>query len=278
MKKENVFWFAVALVIIGAAFAFGTPRGGGGRINVGRDAAQPAVSGEVRVRWGAIGRQLADTGVIDAEQFEALYAERGGLSAEEKKLLTGDAEELVITQDNASYALNILWAFGLANKNKILEEGPMQSYGGNPGVFASTGGWTLARGSAMDHYSAHALFALTPAQQELVERVSKNVYRPCCNNPTHFPDCNHGMAMLGFLELMASQGADEKEMYTAAAKLNRMWFPGEYATVDKYLTLKGINPDAKALVGAEYMSATGFSRVASEVEPQTGGGGQGCSV
>jgi hypothetical protein len=277
MKKESIA-FVVALAVLAAALAFGMPKGGGGGRGVRNgQTAQTGVLDEVRVPWGMLGERLVDEGVIDKAQFEALYANRGGLSGEEEQWLAGGARELVVTPDNVDVALNVLWAFGLANKNRILEEGPMRQYG-DPGAFASTGGWTLAKGGAMEHYSAHAFVALTPAQQELVERVSKNVYRPCCNNPTHFPDCNHGMAMLGFLELMASQGAGEDEMYTAAAKLNRMWFPGEYATVDKYLALKGVNPDAKALVGAQFISATGFRQIISQVEPQTGGGGQGCSV
>jgi hypothetical protein len=122
--------------------------------------------------------------------------------------------------------LNMLWAFGLANKNPILENGPMMdpSYGG-AGNFASTGGWTLAKGDTMSHYSMHTLVTLSPAQQALVEKVAKNVYRPCCRNSTYFPDCNHGMAMLGLLELLAGEGATEEEMYKTAQDVNALWFP-----------------------------------------------------
>jgi hypothetical protein len=97
-------------------------------------------------------------------------------------------------------------------------------YGG-AAVFASTGGWSLARGSAMDHYSRHRLVELEPAQQQLVESTSKNIYRPCCANPAYFPDCNHGLAMLALLELMASEGASEAEMYAVAEEVNGYWFP-----------------------------------------------------
>ena len=123
--------------------------------------------------------------------------------------------------------LNLLWAFGLANKNPVLEEGPMMdvSHDG-PEHMASVGGWTLARGSAMDHYSQYELVTLTLAEQVLLEKVAKKVYRPCCSNSTYFPDCNHGMAMLGMLELMASRGASEKMMLQEADKKNAEWFPG----------------------------------------------------
>jgi hypothetical protein len=40
-------------------------------------------------------------------------------------------------------------------------------------------------------------------QQKRLEEVTIGVFRPCCDNPHAFPDCNHGMAMLGLLELMA---------------------------------------------------------------------------
>lgn len=120
--------------------------------------------------------------------------------------------------------LNMFWAFGLANKNRILEIGPMSE---NTENFASTGGWTLAAGDTMEHYSHHELITLSPEQQDLVENTSKNIFRPCCKNPTYFPDCNHGMAMLGILELLASQGKTEKELYATADAVNKIWFPPE---------------------------------------------------
>jgi len=182
------------------------------------------------LNWGNIGMRMVEAGVIDKDKFESLYSQKGGLSDIEKNLLYGkDNDKLVISQDNSGFMLNLLWAFGLSNKNPILENGPMMDprYGG-AGNFASTGGWTLARGKAMEHYSMHQFVTLTPEQQLLVEKVAKNVYRPCCNNSTYFPDCNHGMAMLGLLELMASQGASEADMYDVALQVNTLWFPGQY--------------------------------------------------
>ncbi len=165
------------------------------------------------VRWGDLGIKLTSTGVIDRQAFDALYEGRGGLTNDERKLLeTNNSEPLTITNENSGFLLNLFWALGLGTKNNILEKGPMTDprYGG-AGNFASTGGWTLATGGAMSHYSQHPFITLTGEQQAMVERVSKNIYRPCCNNATYFPDCNHGMAMLGLLELMASQGVSETE-------------------------------------------------------------------
>src|SRR3989338_9942578 len=241
------------------------------------------------VRWGDLGAKMASVGAIDAEKLEALYASRGGLSEEEKKLLyDSDNDFLKITPQNSGFLLNLFWALGLASKNPILETGPMAQYG-DTGNFASTGGWTLAKGGpstelgagAMDHYSRHKFFNLTPEQQKLVERVSKNIYRPCCDNPTHFPDCNHGMAMLGLLELMASQGISEQEMYEAALQVNALWFLEESSTIARYLASKNQTlwaADPKEILGRDCSSASGFRRVASLVPQVKSQGGSGCSI
>lgn len=237
---------------------------------------------ELPAVWGDLGAQMVAAGVIDSAKFEALYAGRGGLTSEERQFLTGKVDgKIIVTEKNSGVMLNLLWALGIGNKNVILEKGQMTDprYGG-AGGFASTGGWTLAKGDAMKHYSAHSFITLTPKQQAMVESTSGTIYRPCCDNPAIFPDCNHGMAMLGLLELLASQGASEGQMYTAALQMNRFWFAGQYAIIDQYLESKGrvpseVNP--KEILGKEYSSASGFSRVASSVEgtPQ---GGSSCGA
>src|SRR3989344_5001923 len=76
-----------------------------------------------------------------------------------KLLEQGGNGKLMMTRENAGYLLNLLWALGLANKNPILEDKTEMmnpSYGG-AGNFASTGGWTIAKGDAMEHYNMHAL-------------------------------------------------------------------------------------------------------------------------
>lgn len=237
----------------------------------------------IPVKWNDFGKQMIEVGVIDADKFESLYAQRGGLNEEAKKLLYGENNDnLAINSENAGFLLNLFWAFGLANKNPILEEGPMQDsrYGGAD-RFASTGGWSLAKGNVMEHYSKYKFITLTQEQQELVEKVSKNIYRPCCGNSTYFPDCNHGMAMLGLLELMASQGADEEDMYKIALQVNSYWFPSTYLTIAKYFEKQetgwnDLNP--KDVLGSAYSSGAGYQRVLSEVEPPQNRGGGGCGV
>jgi len=201
---------------------------GGGDL---KDSFLPRDGVRLPVQWGDIGKKMVEAGVIDREKLEAVYEARGGLDEDVRKLLEStDIEDLVMNEENSAVLLNFLWAFGLSNKNRILEEGPMTDarYGGDASRFASTGGWPLAKGNVMDHFSAHAFVTLTPAEQERVERVSQNIYRPCCGNSTYFPDCNHGMAMLGLLELLASRGASEEEMYRIALQVNSYWFPDTY--------------------------------------------------
>lgn len=183
------------------------------------------------LNWGDLGIKMVEAGVIDNKKMENLHMMRGGMTDSDRKFMYGDNGALEINDENSAMALHMLWALGLSNKNPVLEEGPMMDprYGG-VGNFASTGGWTLGKGGAMDHYNMHKLVTLTAREQLLVERVAKNVYRPCCKNSTYFPDCNHGMAMLGLLELMASQGATEKEMYKTAEEVNALWFPGQTAS------------------------------------------------
>lgn len=235
------------------------------------------------IRWDDLGMKMASVGVIDKEKFELLYAGRGGLPEEEKNLLE-DAQGgyIKITERNAGFFLNLFWALGLGAKNAILEAGPMADpkYGGAKN-FASTGGWTLAKGSAMDHYSRHPFIVLTPKQQALVERVSKNIYRPCCSNPTHFPDCNHGMAMLGLLELMASQGVPEEEMYKTAFRVNAYWFPDAYLTIAQYFASRDVDwndANPKEILGVNYSSASGYRRVLSQVAAPAQRSNGGCGA
>lgn len=236
------------------------------------------------ITWGDMGQRLIAAGVIDEAKLKKIYEARGGLTADEQAMLSGNSTTQVrITRENANFVLNVLWAFGLSQNNTILEKGEMvdPQYGGNAGQFASTGGWTLAKGGAMNHYSAHSFITLTPEQQALVDRVSRTIYRPCCGNSTHFPDCNHGMAMLGLLELMASNGVSEADMYKAALQVNAYWFPDTYLTIAKYFKAQGTawnNVDPKVALSAEYSSAAGYTRIASIVTPVTRSSGRGCGV
>ncbi|MDO8492397.1 MAG: hypothetical protein Q7S34_02035 [bacterium] len=236
------------------------------------------------VSWGDLGAKMASVGVIDVEKLKAVYDGRGEFTEEYKNLLLGSNNgKLKITRENSGYLLNLFWALGLSSKNPILDSGEMtnKAYGG-AGNFASTGGWTIAVGDSMDHYSRHKFFNLTAEQQSLVDKVSGGIYRPCCNNSTHFPDCNHGMAMLGLLELTASQGASEEDLWKIALAVNSYWFPDMYITMAFYMKDKGIewkNVNPREILGIDYSSASSYAKIASKVAlPESSPGGSGCAV
>ena len=200
--------------------------------------------------------ELVKSGAIDLEKFKEIYGE---LSEEQLKLLTEPSyEKLTITPENANFLLSVLWPLGISNRNPILEEA--SKYDGVAGL-ASTGGWTLGKEDAMVYFNKLELVELTSEQQATLEEVAANVYRPCCNNPTSFPDCNHGAALLALLELGASQGLNEEELYTLALQANTLWFPQQYLSTATYLKTQNVDywSSAKEIVGFEYSSATGWT-------------------
>jgi hypothetical protein len=220
------------------------------------------------VSYGKLGPQLMDTGVIDFDAFMSVMTASGdAISNRQMDILKrGSDDQIVITAENAHFLLNFFWAVGLANRNSILTEGPMVQYGnGQIDRFASTGGWTLAKKPITELYASIDLIPLTPEQQARVEEVATAVYRPCCNNHTLFPDCNHGMAMLGLLELMASQNASVDEMFNTAKYVNAYWFPQQTLETAIYLKAnQGIDfadADARLVVSKDYSSASGASTV-----------------
>lgn len=235
------------------------------------------------ITWGDLGKQMIKDGVIDEAKFRALF--EGGLSNLDEQILTGKVDEpIVLSENNARFMLDMLWAFGLANKNDILETGEMTDtqYGGAQN-FASTGGWSLSKGTGFSHYSKHSYLVLTQDQQALVDKVSRNIYRPCCGNSTHFPDCNHGMAMLGLLELMASAGISEAEMYKVALQVNSYWFPQTYIDLATYFKEQGTNwseVDPKTVLSAEYSSAQGYQTTRQKIQslPKLEQSGSGCGA
>lgn len=230
--------------------------------------------------WGDLGGKLVSVGALDREAFLSLYS---GTEREEARRLIETPGRVTVTQKNAGIMLNLLWGLGLAQKSAILEKGMMMEprFGGAD-KFASTAGFTIANKDPMEHYSRHLFLPISSEAEQLVKKVASTIYRPCCDNATHFPDCNHGMAMLGLLELLANEGATEQELYDATLVMNRLWFPEQYALIDRYLRQKGEEkPDAKTLVSKAFVSASGFARLARAVEAPSEdekGEGGGCSV
>ena len=235
------------------------------------------------VKWGDVGKRLVEIGVIDEEKFMNLF--RGGpLSSQNNnyfEVLAGNFDEnIVLNQENFRFVLNTLWALGLAQQSKVLDD--MKAEYRDVDRLAATGGWTIGREDAMTYYGKHNIFSLSAEQNELVKEIASNTYRPCCNNHTAFADCNHGMAMLGLIEMMVAEGYSEEEIYDSALAVNSVWFPDTYLTIAKFTEDKRevawADVDAKEVLGAEFSSGSGYRGVLAQVNPVQGSGGGSCGV
>jgi len=228
--------------------------------------------------------KLVKYGVIDRQKFEQLYAGRGGLPEEFQKVFDEPlTTPITLTQKNAQVYVNLLWALGLSNYMETNKESPVN--GPSLFNFASTGGWTLGKAkNGGEYFNKFAVVQLSPEQEALVTRIAQNTYRPCCNNSTFFQDCNHGSALLGLLQLGASQGLTEEELYREALTFNSFWFPQQYVEIALYFkTAQGIdweNVDPKVAMGKDYSTASGWYQNVHRYlqennlvpKPQSGGG------
>ena len=239
---------------------------------------------DLGVSFGETVKKLVETGAIDRQKFMDLYQSRGGLPAEFQNLFDeASAEEIIVTKENNAILLNLLWPLGIANKTEFLAEGPMKEDSGN---YASTGGWTLGREDGGQLFNRFPILPLTPEQEKEVVEIAQNIYRPCCGNSTYFPDCNHGAAMLGFIELAVVQGLSRDEIYEKALLLNSQWFPQTYVELAVYFKTQknqewnNVNP--KEVLGSPYSSGAGYQAInktltAEGLLPKVEGGG-GCGV
>ncbi len=200
--------------------------------------------------------KLVESGAIDFDKIKQIYGNR--LTDAHLKLLTQpNYEPLTLTPENANFLLTVLWPLGISNKNPILDE--MENYESVANL-ASTGGWPLGKEDAMVYFNKIEIIKLTPEQQANLEEVAQNTFRPCCNNPTSFPDCNHGAALLALLELGASQGMGKDELYKLALQANTLWFPQQYLATATYLKSQGKDywSSAKEIMSFKYSSVSGW--------------------
>lgn len=236
----------------------------------------PAVTFKDRrlsVTYGNLGPSLLEAGAIDIDRLaEELEARGTPLSTAQRRLLReGGDDTIELRRDNALFLLDFFWALGLTNRNPVLTRGPMTFAGeAQVGRYASTAGWTLGAKPANELFASIPLVTLTAEEQERLARVAQAVYRPCCDNSTYFPDCNHGMAMLGMLTVLAAGGADESQMFQAAASANAAWYPRQYREIAVYVkSISGTemaDVDPRKLVGRQVASGSGFQGVHGALE------------
>ncbi len=245
----------------------------------------PAEGVELNATWGDLGPKTAGSGALDITKLTTLMARNGQpLTGEQLGVLqNGSGGRIRIDRNNSYFILNLLWAFGLVNKNPVLDNGAISSNPSTVGEYASTGGWPLGDSSGGALLSSKPLITLDQRQQTLVEKVASSTYRPCCDNPTSFPDCNHGMAALGLIEWMAYQNASEDSIYRAVLTVNSYWFPQTYVDIDEYLSERNQSwsgADPRQLLSYNYSSYSGYQSVIRSLKdaPPTVNSGGRCGA
>lgn len=251
-------------------------------VTVLKQQALPVDGYTTSLKWKDLGKQLVEIGAIDKKKYEEIFTPTTD-GADHMKYLDGSSEDNIrIDEKNARFLVNTFWALGLVQKSKVLDEGPMKTGGTPPENFASTAGWTLGAKGAMELYSSAEIIPLTSEQQELVKKIAENVFRPCCGNSTAFPDCNHGMAALGYIEWAVYNDLPENQIYKDLLAFNSFWFPQNYVEMAVYFDKAGTkwkDVDAKLALSRDYSSAQGVQRIRQSVQGvpglQTQGGGCG---
>ncbi len=200
--------------------------------------------------------KLAQYGVIDRGKFFALGQRNGNMPIELSRVLSEPSDKpILLTRDNASFYVDLLWPVGLANHMVANVDSPIA--GRSLSNFASTAGWILgAADEGARYFNKYTVVDMTPATQALTVRVAKSAFRPCCNNSTFFQDCNHGSALLGVLQLGAAQGLLEEELYREALAFNSFWFPDYYIRTALYFKVarntEWHEVDPKLVMGSDF--------------------------
>lgn len=229
-------------------------------------------------------QKLVAAGVIDPDKFRASTKD---MPAWVERLFHVPSDDpIVFNEATASYLLDLLWPLGLANKAAFNDDSPISTL--SIPSFASTGGWTLGRRpNGYVYFNQVEAVRMTAAQQAMALKVAKTTFRPCCNNSSFFQDCNHGSALLGLVELAASQGAALDRLYQLALTANSYWFPDNYAKTALYFLhfhrKSWGDVDPKVILSATFSSVSGWEtnvnyrlRRANVTLPGTSNGQRGC--
>lgn len=269
-KKHNsvlLGLFAVALIMFAyqimpvfgiTGFAVSSPSSSGLNIDKITEQVIPAKGFTIDASWGTIVKDMVSAGVLDSKKLEGILSRSYGqeMTQEWKVILEGKDEKLSINAENSVFMMYVLWALGKHNDNAILHESRIASYFKNYDIGVGKVG-----------YGDTLLLELTPEQQDLAKEVSMNSYRPCCGNSAAVPDCSHGFAALGLIELMAAQGYEKDEIYDAFVKFNSFWFPANYIQNAVYFKVaedkEWDETDDELVAGKDYSSIAGSRNVKS---------------
>lgn len=258
--RRRLVLSAAALGISGFPWAAPKVRNGGPGAEVYQEI-MPEKGVDTGLIFGDAIPRLIAAGALDPDKLRALG---DGLPPWVERLFAAPSETpIVFTRERAPYLVNLLWPIGLSNRAAFDRRSPIDNL--RLPSYAGTGGWTLGRAAnGYVYFDAVEAVAMTPRQAALALDVASNSFRPCCDNSTFFQDCNHGSALLGLIELAASQGAAAERIYGIALTANAYWFPREYAKTALYCRyfegLPWTAVPARLILGAAYSSLDGWRR------------------
>ena len=237
-------------------------------------------------KWGDSVHKLVEAGALNPSNLSILLNNsKEPLTPAEKKILNGTYNGYIqFNSTNVEFVQLVLWSLGINNNNTIVNNGPIinasipyaNSINNNATLkqklnqnvtpqwvasryFASTGGYGPIGKLQLGMLN---IMSLSPSEQIIADYTAENSYRPCCNNPTAFPDCNHGAAALGLIELLASQGANQSQIFTAVKYFNQYQFPQQYSEIAAYFDLQGENysqVNSSEVIGYSFSSYSGYS-------------------
>lgn len=206
----------------------------GGPSSLSQDIASqvtPSAGINTGISFGDSIPKLIAGGALDPAKLRSLS---GGLPDWVERLLVAPSTmPILFSQETALYLVNLLWPLGLSTRAAFNEKSPINTL--RLPSFASTGGWILGREkNGYIYFNKIDAMKMTGRQKAMVLDTATKSFRPCCDNSTLFQDCNHGSALLGLMELAASQGATPDRLYQIALAANSYWFSEEYSKTALY--------------------------------------------
>lgn len=235
-------------------------------------------------KWGDSVHKLVEDGALNISNLSIiLNNSKQPLTPVESEILNGTYEGYIqFNSTNTEFVQLVLWGLGINNNNTIINKGPIinasipyaEQINSNASLnqkvtpryvassyFASTGGYGQLGKLQLGELN---IISLNPQQQTLMYDVATHSYRPCCDNPTAFPDCNHGAAALGLVELLASQGANQSQMFGAVRYFYQYQFPQQYAEIAAYFDSHGENysqVNSSEVMNYSFSSYSGYASV-----------------
>ncbi len=242
----------------------------------------PANGFVLSAKWGDIVHKAVLANAINVRNLSLiLNYSKEPLTQDEMEILNGTSTaNIILNSSDALFVVDVLWGIGVNNNNPVITNGTISQYinqtyvvngtpvhyTSTPYDYASTGGYGPLGRLQLGKLD---LVSLTQQQQALMYDVATHTYRPCCNNPTAFPDCNHGAAALALIEIMASQGNGINATFAAVKDFNSLYFTQQYLYDAIYLKSKGIswdNASPSLVTGYNFSSYSGSSSIQQYVQ------------